>query len=100
MLTWTAGVRRPDVVWLPAERKTETQIAGPMQTVPPLVVEVLSPGNRKAEIQHKTQAYLNSSVREVVIIARNGKVTYHRRDGAHTESALGLELKLPPDLFA
>ncbi|MFP5406064.1 MAG: Uma2 family endonuclease, partial [Gammaproteobacteria bacterium] len=60
MVTRTAGIRCPDAAWLPMDRLAESLVDGPMETVPPVVVEVLSPGNRKTEIAHKMQAYLQS----------------------------------------
>lgn len=40
---------------------------------PDLIVEVLSPGNRETEINHKTQAYLGSGVQEVIIVSLHWK---------------------------
>jgi hypothetical protein len=70
-----------------------------METVPPLVVAVLSPGNRKPEIVHKIRACLESSVQEVVVIGRTGSIVFRRADGAHETSALGLRLALPSEFF-
>jgi Uma2 family endonuclease len=99
MLTRSAGIRRPDAIWLPDERIKESLVDGPMETVPPLVVEVLSPGNRKPEISHKIRAYLETGVEEVVVIGRTGSAVFHRADGPHETSTLGLRLALPAELF-
>jgi Uma2 family endonuclease len=93
------GVRCPDVVWMPADRRAELRTAGPLQDAPPLVVEVLSPSNSKAEIAYKMLGYLGSGVSEVVIVARNGKITYCRTDGEHAHSVFGLQLALAPNLL-
>jgi Uma2 family endonuclease len=63
--------------------------------MPPLLVEVLSPGNRKAEMAHKIQVYLESGAQEVVVIQLNGGIRFHRHDGVHEESSFGLQLVLP-----
>ena len=99
VLTQTAGIRRPDVAWLPEDRAAEALATGPMASVPPLVVEVLSPGNRKGEMAHKIRGYLQSGAQEVIVVALDGSVTFHRNDGAHPESAMGLSLALPAELF-
>lgn len=99
LLTRTAGIRRPDAIWLPDERINESLVDGPMETVPPLVVEVLSPGNRKPEISHKIRAYLDTGVQEVVVIGRTGSVSFYRADGSHQGSAMGVSFTLPDELF-
>lgn len=100
VLTQTAGIRCPDVAWLPAERLTESLVDGPMLRVPPLVVEVLSTGNRKGEMAHKIAGYLGSGAQEVIVVALDGKVTFHTKGGISDQSAMGVRLDLPRQLFA
>lgn len=94
-----AGVRKPDVSWLPAERWPETLSDLPLATCPPLVVEVLSPTNRRAAVEHKVSAYLRSGAVEVVVIDLKGRVHHHRRDGIHARSVMKLELSPPEEMF-
>lgn len=77
MLTKTAGVRVPD-----------------------LVVEVLSPGNRRGEVAHEISAYLASGIPEVLFVALDGTLDFQRVDGTHSNSAFGARLDLPVDFFA
>jgi len=103
VLTRTAGVRKPDVVWMPSARwaALSGQPEGAdILSAPDLAVEVLSPRNRRAEIAHKVAAYLASGTTEVVVVALDGAVVFHHADGAHAESVLGVRLDLPSDLFA
>jgi Uma2 family endonuclease len=99
VLTTTAGVRVPGVVWMPGPRWAMVLTGSGLVEVPELVVEVLSPGNRKAEVAHKVKAYLDSGIGEVIVVALDGTVTFHRADGPHTASALGLVLDLPAEFF-
>lgn len=92
VLTPTLGVRRPDAVWLPSDRYEDTRASLLIETPPPIVVEVLSPGNRRAEIAAKIAAYLEWGVEEVIVVALDGAVRYHRADGMHEESAFGVKL--------
>lgn len=96
VLTPTAGIRCPDVLWLPPGREAEGDADTPLRAAPPLVVEVLSPGNRRPEIARKIEAYLQWGVTEVVVAALDGTVRYHRADGAHTQSTFGLQLSPAP----
>lgn len=100
VLTASAGVRVPDVVWMPTERWNVVITESDLLEAPDLVVEVLSPGNRKAEVAHKLEAYLASGVREVVVIGLDGSVDFHRADGVHRQPVHSIKLELPSELFA
>jgi Uma2 family endonuclease len=96
----SSGVRVPDIAWLPEARRHEPLRENPLERCPPLVVEVLSPGNRPFEVNHKTKAYLTAGAEEVVVVTTKGRVSYRRADGVHSTSALGVVLNLAPELFA
>lgn len=98
VLTRTAGLRVPDVVWMPQERWDQLS-KNEVLEAPDLVVEVLSPGNRKPEMNHKIQGYLNSGVQEVLIVTVQGSLEYYRKDGIHSSSKFNLTLSLPSKLF-
>jgi Uma2 family endonuclease len=99
VLTSTAGVRVPDVVWMPAPRWAAILTGSGLLEAPELVVEVLSPGNRPGEVAHKVKAYLDAGIAEVIVVALDGTITFHHADGQHTASALGVLLDLPGELF-
>ncbi len=100
VLTTTAGIRVPNVTWMPSSRWQKLSSPEQLLESPPLVVEVLSPGNRQKEINHKTQAYLASGIQEVILIGTTGTIEYVRQDGAHDTSMFNLTLTLPPQLFS
>ena len=99
VLTTTAGVRVPDVVWMPKQRWAVVNNESGLVEAPELVVEVLLPGNRRGAVAHKVQAYLACGIREVMVVALDGTITFHRADGQHETSAFGVVLDLPDDLF-
>ncbi len=99
VLTPTAGLRVPDVVWMPQERWAQLPRNAVLEA-PDLVVEVLSPGNRKPEMDHKIHGYRQSGVKEVIIVGLTGTVEYIHPDGRHTTSIFPLHLSLPAYLFA
>ncbi|HMO46722.1 MAG TPA: Uma2 family endonuclease [Rubrivivax sp.] len=92
------GVRVPDLAWLPHERARELLTQTPLHAAPPLVAEVLSPGNRPAEVARKVNAYLAAGSQEVIVVALDGTVV-HRADGPHAASGMGAVLTLSPELF-
>ena len=100
VLTTTAGVRVPDVVWMPEDRWHVVTTADGLVQGPDLVVEVLSPGNPHPEMTHKIQGYLSSGVQEVIVVGLTGTIEYIRRDGVHATSMFNLPLSLPSQLFS
>jgi Uma2 family endonuclease len=100
VLTTTAGIRVPDVIWMPESDWQKIATPDHLLEAPPLVVEVLSPGNRQKEINHKTQAYLKSGVQEVILIGLTGTIQYVRQDGLHATSMFNLNLALSSKLFS
>jgi len=93
------GIRVPDVVWMPLARWKGRQDESPLSFVPDVCVEVLSPGNSRAEIAMKIGAYLRGGAREVIVVGRKGEVEHFGVEGKRDASALGIRLELPAELF-
>jgi Uma2 family endonuclease len=93
------GVRVPDVVWMKPERWAENKGYSPLQVVPDVCVEVLSPGNTRPEIMMKVNAYLRGGAREAIVVGLKGELEFFGPDGRLESSALGLRFDLSPDLF-
>ncbi|MEX0829086.1 MAG: Uma2 family endonuclease [Nitrospirales bacterium] len=100
ILTASAGVRVPDVVWMPKAQWDEATTKQDLLQAPDIVVEVLSPGNRQPEMNHKIQGYLQSGVQEVIVIGLSGGIEYIRQDGVNPTSKFKLNLTLPSQLFS
>lgn len=98
MPTKTAGVRVPDLVWIPkvqvgeAVAKDPMRLVPPLALVPPLVVEVLSEHDRWPVLAHKARSYLETGVRGVAVVRLDGAIAYDRADGVHAESVSGLRV--------
>ncbi len=58
----------PDIAVIPAEYLPISIDAGYERRIPPLVVEVLSPSNRRADIETKVAIYLRAGVRLVLVV--------------------------------
>jgi Uma2 family endonuclease len=99
VLTTTAGLRVPDVTWMPQARWDQLPHNAVPQA-PELVVEVLSPGNRTHKMNHKIQGYLQSGVQEVIVVGLTGTIEYIRQDGVHSTSMFKLNLTLSAQLFS
>lgn len=88
------GVRIPDVVWQPQWRGPD-----PVSPAPVLCIEVLSPDNRRREIEEKTAAYLAAGAQEVVIVETSGRIRFFGAEGERLQSALGLAFTLPDETY-
>jgi Uma2 family endonuclease len=98
--TPTAGIRSPDLAWMgDAEAWRRLAREDPMPVVPDLCIEVVSPGNRRKDLNEKVAGYLAGGAKEVVLVETDGRIRYFHQDGEHPQSRLGLELTLPPDTY-
>ncbi len=70
------GVRAADVGWASPERMRELGEGNCFPRAPEICVEVLSPGNSKAEIQEKTALYFDAGAREVWHCSTSGGMTF------------------------
>jgi len=93
------GIRVPDVVWMKPERWAQSGVQTPLPFVPDICVEVLSPGNTREEIAMKASAYLRGGATEVVLVGLKGEIEFFGAAGKRGQSAFGLALDLPPELF-
>src|SRR5690349_8255052 len=89
------GVRVPDVAWASAEFLRQHGTSTPFPVAPEICVEITSPSNSDDEIQEKIQAYLNAGAQEVWIVAEDGSIDYHDRDGEKSGSSFNIKLVLP-----
>lgn len=93
------GIRVPDLIWMPADRWEGRKDQSPLESVPDVCVEVLSPGNTRQEIEMKIGAYLRGGAREVIVVGLKGEIEIFDSQGKRATSALGIALALPPELF-
>jgi Uma2 family endonuclease len=88
------GIRIPDVVWQP-----QWTAVDPASPAPHLCVEVLSPDNRRREIEDKTRAYLDAGAHEVIVVETSGRIRFVGPGGERADSGFGLQLTLPEGTY-
>ena len=93
------GIRVPDVVWMTPERWARCKDQTPLENVPDVCVEVVSPGNTREEILMKVNAYLRGGAREAIVVGLRGEIEFFGPKGKLEASALGIRLELPAELF-
>ena len=87
------GVRVPDAVWVPEQRRQELRGRQPLQAAPEICVEVLSSSNTLEELTEKTKAYLVAGAREVTWVDPRGHLL-HKSGGACTSSTMQAAARL------
>jgi Uma2 family endonuclease len=70
------GIKAADVAWASPKRMLELGKSACFLQAPELCVEILSPGNTKAEIAEKTALYFDAGAREVWICSTNGTMKF------------------------
>lgn len=83
------NVKAPDVVW--ASKKTLKEHQGEKinwSGPPEICVEVISPGNTRAEIEEKRALYLEGGAQEVWVCGLDGTMSFFSAAGSLERSAL------------
>lgn len=66
---------------------------------PQVCVEVLSPDNRRSEIEARTRACLEAGAQEVIVVETSGRIRFVGLGGERTESGFGLKLAVPEGTY-
>jgi Uma2 family endonuclease len=86
-------VRVPGIVWQPQHTDDDPAPA------PPLIVEVQSESNPRAELDAKVAAHLEAGTREVILVELPGRIRFFGAEGERAASAFGLNLTLPAGTY-
>ena len=88
------GVKVADVAWASDEFFAEFGELTPYPKAPEICVEVVSPGNSKAEIKDKIRLYLEKGAQEVWIVDEYSKTDFYTHTGSIDKSKLAADFKL------
>jgi Uma2 family endonuclease len=82
------GVKVADVAWASDEFLRKHRNQTPFKHAPELCVEIISPSNRRAEMEEKITLYLAKGAREVWLCDEKGNVTFADHSGKLKKSKL------------
>lgn len=88
------GVKVADVAWASEEFIAEFGEITPFPNAPEICVEVVSPGNGKAEIEEKIRLYLEKGAQEVWLVTEYTQVSFYTHTGKIKKSKTALGFKL------
>lgn len=84
----SGGVKGVDVVWVSDVRITEGLRRNVLTIAPEICVEVLSPGNTRAEIEENRRLYFEAGAEEVWIVSPGGGIAFFGTEGELETSSL------------
>ncbi len=87
-ISTNGGVKGVDVVWVSNRRVEEGLRRNVLTIAPEICVEVLSPGNTRAEIEEKKRLYFEAGAEEVWIASPGGEIAFFSTDGELESSGL------------
>jgi Uma2 family endonuclease len=82
------GVKVPDVAWVSNEFLKRHHYRTPYPAAPEICVEVVSPSNRREEMEEKITLYLAKGAREVWLCDEKGNVSFADHSGWLKKSRL------------
>ncbi len=88
------GVKVADVAWASDEFMAEHGDVTPYPQAPEICVEVVSPSNSKAEMEHKVELYLAKGALEVWVVKANKEIAFYSYSGQMKKSKLVPKIKL------
>jgi len=88
------GVKVTDIAWASDEFFAEFGELTPYPKAPEICVEIVSPGNSKAEIKDKIRLYLEKGAQEVWIIDEYANTDFYTHTGKIEKSKLAADFKL------
>lgn len=74
------GIKLADVAWISRERRESQRGMKAFVQAPEICVEILSPGNTRAEIDLKRQLYFDSGADEVWVCGLDGSLRFFLRE--------------------
>lgn len=84
----SGGVKGIDLVWISHHRVAEGLRQNVLTIAPEICIEVLSPGNTRAEMEEKKRLYLEAGASEVWIASPEGEIAFFSPDGEMDQSEL------------
>jgi Uma2 family endonuclease len=79
-ISTSEGVKLADAVWISKERLAKSRRKNVLTIAPEICIEILSPTNRRGEIEEKKRLYFETGAEEVWIVGLKGQVNFFHRD--------------------
>ncbi len=94
-ISTSEGIRAADVIWISGERLKRALKGEVLTEAPEICVEVLSPRNRKGEIEEKVALYFGAGADEVWICDLEGKMLFYLKAAQGTPGKSAIYPEFP-----
>lgn len=99
-ISTSEGIKVADAVWLSKKRLVQVGGRVALKGAPEICVEVVSPGNKRGEIEEKRRLYFEAGAKEVWVCDRRGRLSFFLKDDPETAAASLLCPKMPRSVSA
>ncbi len=89
-ISTSAGIRVADVAWVSEKRLLKIGGRKALRAAPELCVEVLSPSNKKGEIEGKLALYFEAGAKEVWLCEQSGKLRFFLKKAPTVDAGASL----------
>ena len=85
-ISTSEGIKVADVIW--ASKKRLVQIGGrtALKGAPEICVEVISPSNKRGEIEEKRRLYFEAGAKEVWVCDKKGRLSFFLKDSPEKDA--------------
>lgn len=94
-ISTSEGIKVADVEWMSKKRLVQVGGRVALKGAPEICVEVISPGNKRGEIEEKRRLYFEAGAKEVWVCDRRGRLSFFLKDDPETAAASLLCPKVP-----
>ena len=94
-ISTSEGIKVADVAWMSKKRLVQVGGRVALKGAPEICVEVISPGNKRGEIEEKRRLYFEAGAKEVWVCDRRGRLSFFLKDSPETATASLLCPKVP-----
>jgi Uma2 family endonuclease len=94
-ISTSEGIKLADVVWMSKKRLVQVGGRVALKGAPEICVEVISPGNKRGEIEEKRRLYFEAGATEVWGCDRRGRLSFFLKEAPETAAASLLCPKVP-----
>ncbi len=99
-ISTSEGIKVADVAWVSKKRLVQVGGRVALKGAPDICVGVISPGNKRGEIEEKRRLYFEAGAKEGWVCDRRGRLSFFLKDDPETATASLLCPKVPRSVSA
>lgn len=95
-ISTSEGIKVADAIWVSKKRRVQVGGRTALKGAPEICVEVISPSNKRGEIEEKRRLYFEAGAKEVWVCDKKGRLSFFLKGAPDEDSEVsGLCPKMP-----